>query len=270
MKSTRVRSFRAVCSASTFSRHSPSTTSSGTSRGTAPTSRTRLMHPRVRRVCDDHLVAGVGHAEEGVDHCFALATGDDDLPRPVVARATRRSMYAATASFMSSRPVNGSQLFASSSPSAARVASTASGGGGMSVSRFSIRSTSGSSPAAAATRSIDETGDVIESAYAHAWRNPTIRSHGLRDARDPRGPGAGPGDRLGDGARSTRPPRTRRRRSASTRATTTRASRTRRARPSRPVSRRSRALTTASRSRRASARRRRSCTSSRRGSASCR
>src|SRR5438105_2804546 len=63
-------------------------------------------------------------------------------------------MKAATASFRSSRPLNGSQLFASSSPIAARVASIASAGGGMSVSRFSSRRTSGSSPAAAATRSI--------------------------------------------------------------------------------------------------------------------
>src|SRR5918999_2056846 len=63
-------------------------------------------------------------------------------------------MDAATASLRSSRPVNGSQLFASSSPIAARVASIASAGGGMSVSRFSRRRTSGSSPAAAATRSM--------------------------------------------------------------------------------------------------------------------
>src|SRR5215208_3311637 len=67
-------------------------------------------------------------------------------------------MYAATASFRSSRPVNGSQLLASSSPTAARVASTASSGGGMSVSRFSRRRTSGSSPAAAATRSMLKPG----------------------------------------------------------------------------------------------------------------
>ena len=38
-------------------------------------------------------------------------------------------MYAATASLRSSRPVKGSQLFASSSPIAARVASSAASGG---------------------------------------------------------------------------------------------------------------------------------------------
>jgi len=56
--------------------------------------------------------------------------------------------------------VNGNQLFASPSPIAARVASIASGGGGMSVSRFSIRRMSRSSPAAAATRSILKPGMV--------------------------------------------------------------------------------------------------------------
>src|SRR5437868_5738080 len=63
-------------------------------------------------------------------------------------------MCSATASLRSSRPVNGSQLLASSVPIAARVASIASGGGATSVSRFSRRRTSGSSPAAAATRSM--------------------------------------------------------------------------------------------------------------------
>src|SRR5919198_939125 len=67
-------------------------------------------------------------------------------------------MYAATARLRSSRPVNGSQLFASSSPIAVRVASMASAGGGRSVSRFSKRRTSGSSPAAAATRSMLKPG----------------------------------------------------------------------------------------------------------------
>ena len=55
-------------------------------------------------------------------------------------------------------PVNGSHEFASSVPTAARVASTAGAGGGMSVSRFSMRSISGSLPAAAATLSIENPG----------------------------------------------------------------------------------------------------------------
>jgi hypothetical protein len=55
-------------------------------------------------------------------------------------------------------PVNGSHEFASSVPTAARVASTAAAGGGMSVSRFSMRSISGSLPAAAATVSIENPG----------------------------------------------------------------------------------------------------------------
>ena len=48
---------------------------------------------------------------------------------------------------------------------------------------------------------------------------------GLRDPRDPRGTGAGPGHRRRSRCRSTRPRPSSRRRSASTRATTTRASR---------------------------------------------
>src|SRR5438034_137426 len=53
---------------------------------------------------------------------------------------------------------NGGQLLASSSPMAARVASMAASGGGISVSRFSIRRMSGSVPAAAATRSMLKPG----------------------------------------------------------------------------------------------------------------
>ena len=84
--------------------------------------------------------------------------------------------------------------------------------------------------------------------------------HALRDARDPRRPGARPRDRRRDHARSTRRRRSPRRRSASTRATTTHASRTRPGPPSRSASRPSRTRRTGTRSRRASARRRRSCT----------
>ena len=80
---------------------------------------------------------------------------------------------------------------------------------------------------------------------------------GLRDPRDPRGPGARPGDRRGHRADLPDLHLRRRRRSASTRATTTRAPRTRRAARSRPASPRWRAPSTASRSRPAWARRRR-------------
>lgn len=64
----------------------------------------------------------------------------------------------ATSSLSSLMPVNGSHEFASSVPTAARVASTAAAGGGMSVSKFSMRSISGSLPAAAATLSIENPG----------------------------------------------------------------------------------------------------------------
>jgi hypothetical protein len=47
--------------------------------------------------------------------------------------------------------------------------SIASSDGGMSVSRFSMRRTSGSSPAAAATRSMLKTGDVLETSHAHEF-----------------------------------------------------------------------------------------------------
>ena len=76
-------------------------------------------------------------------------------------------------------PVNGSHEFASSVPTAARVASTAAAGGGMSVSRFSIRRISGSLPAAAATLSIENpgmpvsrspTGCTLSGAGCHAPR----------------------------------------------------------------------------------------------------
>jgi len=66
----------------------------------------------------------------------------------------RRPIMRTTSCLSSLMPVNGSHEFASSVPTAARVASTAATGGGMSVSRFSMRSISGSLPAAAATLSI--------------------------------------------------------------------------------------------------------------------
>src|SRR3989337_3957829 len=67
-------------------------------------------------------------------------------------------MNDATASLRSSRPVNGSQLLPSYVSIAALVASIAAAGGRRSVSRFSMRRTSVSSPAAAATRSILKPG----------------------------------------------------------------------------------------------------------------
>jgi hypothetical protein len=70
----------------------------------------------------------------------------------------RRTMRRATSDLSSPMPVNGSHEFPSSVPTAARVASIAAAGGGMSVSRFSMRRISGSLPAAAATLSIENPG----------------------------------------------------------------------------------------------------------------
>jgi len=66
----------------------------------------------------------------------------------------RRCTRSATARHNSGLPVNGRYEFDDSAPMASRVASTASAGGARSVSRFSSRNTSGSAPAAAATRSM--------------------------------------------------------------------------------------------------------------------
>jgi hypothetical protein len=70
----------------------------------------------------------------------------------------RASSWSATARRRSALPVNGSQLLASACPTASLVARSASCGGRRSVSRFSSRSTSGSLPTAAATRSIPKPG----------------------------------------------------------------------------------------------------------------
>jgi len=98
-----------------------------------------VEHAGIGRVGEQDLVPGIGQAEQGVQHRIALATSDHDLPAPVIARPPATLDVGATASLRSSRPVNGSQLFASSSPIAARVAAIAASGGAMSVSRFSSR-----------------------------------------------------------------------------------------------------------------------------------
>jgi hypothetical protein len=46
-----------------------------------------VEHAGAGRIREDHLVPGIGQAEEGVQHRVALAARDHDLPAPVVARA---------------------------------------------------------------------------------------------------------------------------------------------------------------------------------------
>jgi hypothetical protein len=46
-----------------------------------------VEHAGVGGVGEDDLVAGIGQAEEGVEHRVALAARDHDLAAPVVARA---------------------------------------------------------------------------------------------------------------------------------------------------------------------------------------
>ena len=85
-KTTRVRSVTAAGSAPRSSRHSPSRDVQRHEAGDGADEAHPVEHAGVGRVGEHDLVAGVGEAEERVEHRVALAGGDHDLPR-VVARA---------------------------------------------------------------------------------------------------------------------------------------------------------------------------------------
>src|SRR5215211_1959736 len=157
-KIARVRSETAASSASRSQRQPCGEGCSGTNRGTSPASRTRWSIP---------AYVGSGTITSSPGSVSASSASSMLSPSPEVITTSpsgsyrgppRRAIMSATSRLSSLMPVNGSHEFASSVPTAARVAATATAGGGMSVSRFSMRSTSGSLPAAAATLSIENSG----------------------------------------------------------------------------------------------------------------
>ena len=166
--------------------------------------------------------------------CSPLSTGSS-----TTATAPRRSGTSATAWRCTSRRRSASTATTCSRCSSATGSSAAPSRSSTRRPTRSACSARGATPRASTRRSqTSRRGSALASTL-----------DGLRDPCDPRGPGAGPGDRRGHRPDLPDLHLRRRRRSASTRATTTRAAPTRRAARSRSASPRSRAPSTASPSR---------------------
>jgi hypothetical protein len=122
--------------------------------GTSANETNAIDHCGVGGIRKDHLVARIGQAEEGVEHRIALPAGDHDLAPTVITRAAapldlgRHGLLEVVAT-REKEPTVRFVLALS-----LRASRRAPAGRRMSVSRFSSRNTSGSSLAAAATRSM--------------------------------------------------------------------------------------------------------------------